>query len=215
MASIVEEQRTEKSPDSHVRLLVRLQHRKRGQPEFVVERIGADDPRYDDLAPGGFVCPNPKAEGRIERQIVGLSRRLDAISARMGSAQGKMPSWCASVLAWLQRRKPEDEDLMRCLCSADAVRVIYPASWKPSRARKKWKHLMRAGRRTHLIGLGLSLGLIPPSLILALLPGPNVLGFWFSYRSVSHALSWLGAGRVIKGGLPVALQADAEPRPEA
>lgn len=211
MATAAEPAPMTESTSSHPRILVRMHHRKPGQPTFSIERIEPGDPRYDDLAPGSHICPHPARESRIEARIVRVSRRLDELSKKMGAAQGKVPDWAKRAIDWLQRQKPHDEELMRGLCSAESVHVLYPASWKPSRARKQWRHLIRKGRRTHLLRLAVVLVLLPLSLVLTVVPGPNVLGFWFSYRAMSHALSWLGAGRVLQGGLPIGLQPDAEP----
>lgn len=202
------------TPVGHERLVVRLLHRKLGRVPFEMERVCADDPRHASLAPADFKPARPEVESRIEARIVRLSRKLDALSKKWDDNQRKLPEWANKVVGWLQRFKRHDEDLLRALCSVEAVQVEHPASWKPSKARKAWRHQVRAGRRGHLIGLAISLVLLPISLVMSILPGPNVLGFWFSYRALSHALAWLGAGRVLKGGLPVTLVPVAESSPQ-
>lgn len=200
---------------SHERLLVRLNHRRPGLPRFELERVAPDDPRYQELGPVCFHPANPRSEGRIEKQIVRLSRKLDSLSRRWNATQGQLPLWVSRTLRWLQRWKREDEELLRALCSVEAVRVEYPSAWKPNRARRRWGQMLRSGRNHHLFGLGLSLALLPISLLLTVVPGPNVLGFWFSYRAISHSLSWLGARRAINGGIPVALVPREDPVPSA
>ena len=52
------------------------------------------------------------------------------------------------------------------------------------------------GRRVrHLLGLALNLAISPLTVLLVPVPGPNVVGFWFVYRIVCHALALLGIRR--------------------
>jgi hypothetical protein len=45
----------------------------------------------------------------------------------------------------------------------------------------------------------------PGLLILWLLPGPNVIGYWFAYRAIHHALIVWGIRRLRRGGVPIEL----------
>jgi len=137
---------------------------------------------------------------------VAFSRKLDTLSTRWSAQQEKLPAWARRLLDRVQGAPPPAEELLRWLCSAESVSIEYPADWRRSRAERRWRHLLRLGRTHHLIRALIWALLIPPSLLLVLLPGPNVIGFWFTYRALTHSLAWLGAGRALKGRLPVRME---------
>lgn len=191
--SLLTELTTTETPRGQL-LRVRLEPRRRGRPSFGLE-----------CGPAPEGSARPTAGGRIERAIVWISRKLDSLSSRWTTQQEKMPGWARRLLDRLQRPPRPEEALLRSLCSAELVEIEYPSDWRPRRALRRWRHLLRSGRAHHLIRAVLWAGLIPPSLLLVLIPGPNVVGFYFTYRSLTHALAWLGGGRALKGSLPIRL----------
>jgi hypothetical protein len=41
--------------------------------------------------------------------------------------------------------------------------------------------------------------------IFAILPGPNLIGYWFAYRAIHHALVFWGIGRARRNTIPTEL----------
>ena len=46
---------------------------------------------------------------------------------------------------------------------------------------------------------------MPVVAILAILPGPNLIGYWFTYRAIHHCLIVLGIRRARRGKVPTNL----------
>jgi hypothetical protein len=59
----------------------------------------------------------------------------------------------------------------------------------------------------HLLWMSANGLVAPPGLlILWVLPGPNVIGYWFAYRAIHHALILWGIRRVRRGRVEVVLR---------
>jgi hypothetical protein len=99
---------------------------------------------------------------------------------------------------WLQRRIHPDEALLAALLWATTIEVYHRSSLPASEAEALWFDYLRRRIRRHLPWLCFDAVLSPLSLVLALLPGPNVIGYWFAYRAVRHALILIGIRRVLR-----------------
>ena len=98
--------------------------------------------------------------------------------------------------SWLQRRIPPDEALLRRLRKAGTIVVHHPSTvHERGGAAPSGRSTSRAVEVRHLLGLALNLAISPLTVLLVPLPGPNVVGFWFVYRIVCHALALLGIRR--------------------
>ena len=62
-------------------------------------------------------------------------------------------------------------------------------------------------QRRHMIRLAINLLVSPLSVLLTPIPGPNVIGYWFVYRAICHALALIGVRRAKQGGLMTILHA--------
>nr|WP_303652720.1 hypothetical protein [Paludisphaera mucosa] len=71
--------------------------------------------------------------------------------------------------------------------TAESIAIRHPASMPEKKARSAWKRYLTARASTHLFWLIVD-GILAPvtGLALWLLPGPNVVGFWFTYRAINH-----------------------------
>src|SRR5262249_54279642 len=58
----------------------------------------------------------------------------------------------------------------------------------------------------HLFWMCVNTVVAPFTVVLAILPGPNVIGFWFLYRAIVHALIVLGIRRARRGRIPLELR---------
>ena len=101
---------------------------------------------------------------------------------------------------WLERRMHPDEPLLAALRSAPAIHVHHGSSLSSDDARALWCSYLRRRRRRHLLWLIFD-GVLAPltGLLLAPLPGPNVVGYWFTYRVVRQVLILIGIRRAISG----------------
>jgi hypothetical protein len=95
----------------------------------------------------------------------------------------------------LQLRIPPDEVLLRRLRKAKTIVIYHPSRSTSEDACVEWEKCLASRRVRHLLGLALNLAIAPLSLLLVPLPGPNVVGLWFVYRVVCHALALLGIRR--------------------
>lgn len=99
------------------------------------------------------------------------------------------------VWEWLQRRMAVDEQMLRSLRVVHQIELHYPPSMTAVEARGAWDHYLANRRRHFLLWFILNLLVTPVTLLLAPIPGPNVIGWWFCYRAICHALSLLGIRR--------------------
>ena len=94
---------------------------------------------------------------------------------------------------WLHERTSPDESALRRLRHASQITVFYPSAVKEEAARSLWTNYLASRGRRHLWWLSINALVAPVALlVLTPIPGPNVIGYWFVYRAVCHALAWMG-----------------------
>jgi hypothetical protein len=96
---------------------------------------------------------------------------------------------------WLQKRTGADEPLLRSLRGAVSVTLYHPPAFGEEEARKLWQDYLKSRQGRHTFWFVVDALTSPLTLIFAPLPGPNIIGYWFVYRSVCHLLARLGARR--------------------
>jgi hypothetical protein len=141
----------------------------------------------------------PEAPARVRPEdrsrLVRTVRALKAALWRAGRRSGPVGR---RALAWLSRRREPDEPLLRALRSATSLDLHHPSNLTPKKARREWRHYLARRRNTHFFRAGIDLALAALSLPLMILPGPNVVGFWFLWRSGLHGLIVLGTRRALR-----------------
>ena len=124
-----------------------------------------------------------------------LERRFRSMQTALHHSEGGMGFRLRRVWEWLQRRIPPDEPLLRRLRKAGMVAVYHPSTLSREEARAEWRNYLAGRRGRHVLGLTLNLAISPLTVLLVPVPGPNVIGFWFVYRTVCHTLALLGIHR--------------------
>lgn len=149
----------------------------------------------ESIADSSEAEPAPGAWGWLQRRY----RKLrDAILSSRGVGSRIQRLW-----GWLQRRIAPDEPMLRRLRSDMPIAVHHPTTMASREARAYWRRYL-ANRRPHHLGrLILNLMIAPVvGLLLMPIPGPNVLGFWFFYRSICHGQALRGVMRALDRRTP-------------
>lgn len=126
--------------------------------------------------------------GWLSEKYVSLQKAL--VESESGTGLRMRRMW-----EWLQRRMAVDEQMIRSLRVVHQIELHHPSSFSPAQARETWDHYLANRRRHFLLWFVLNLLVTPVTLLLAPVPGPNVIGWWFCYRAICHALSLLGIRR--------------------
>jgi hypothetical protein len=171
---------------------------------FLLERGEPPRPWFYSEDPAVVVAEVSSGRRRARSPTERLARRLKAAWWR---ARRRAGPGVRRVLDGLNRRDEPDGPLLRGLWRANAVRLYHPSRLTSEQARRAWRHyLARRGRR-ELIASAWDLVLAALSLPLMVLPGPNVVGFWFLWRSISHWMALLGTWRSRRRSFPTELVA--------
>ncbi len=124
-----------------------------------------------------------------------LERRYRSLQTAVHDSEEGVGARVRRTWQWLQRRTAADEALLRRLRVARRIKLYYPASMPAQDAREAWSDYLARRRRRHAFWLALNLLIAPVTLVLAPIPGPNLIGYWFAYRAVCHALAVFGVRR--------------------
>jgi hypothetical protein len=157
--------------------------------------VGGEDERGDGPPPRGL---RARVEARL-RRLRSLWQHSSGRAARLSRA-----AW-----EWLQRRTHPDESLLARLRSAETVDLHHPASMSAEEASAAWSAFLARSRRRHWPWFVFDLLAAPGAAVLAVLPGPNIIGYWFFYRAVHHALILHGLGNARSGRLATRLRPGA------
>lgn len=139
-----------------------------------------------------------------------IGRKWDAIEARWKDSGGTVARWSRRLWDYLHTWCKPDEPLLTKLATADAIVVRYPASIPEKKARAAWRRYLAARAGTHWFWLIVD-GILSPitGLVFWLVPGPNVIGFWFTYRAYNHYTIVRAIHRARWAPPPIAFEADA------
>jgi hypothetical protein len=98
------------------------------------------------------------------------------------------------VMGFIVERIAEQR-LLWHLRSADEVCAHIPDDLRPEEADQIIRDGLKSDADHHRKWLWIDFALLIPSAALTIVPGPNVLGLYFTFQVVSHFLSWRGAKR--------------------
>jgi hypothetical protein len=121
------------------------------------------------------------AEGEAARRTPGLP----------AADQGRVRRWIGRKLADVVA----EQRLLWHLRRQDEVHLIHPDDLPPDAAIAASRACLSADRDKHLRWCVIDGALVVVSAPVALLPGPNVLAYYFIFRTVAHCLSLRGAQR--------------------
>jgi hypothetical protein len=122
-------------------------------------------------------------------------RKANAIKDAWTHADRGFAGWARRGWEWLSRRTPADESMLVHLRTVEAIEIHHPAGVATEEVRVLWTDYLVRCKRRHLPGLGLNALVAPLTIVLAPLPGPNLVGYWFTYRAVRHFGALLGLRR--------------------
>jgi hypothetical protein len=137
--------------------------------------------------------------GRLQRQFAAVLGAIEREQERLRAAPavpvdppGLMHRLRMRGVRWMAERIAEQRLLWR-LRGQTAVRAFFPAGLESSAARATILGSLERDLRRHLAWLAINTvgGLV--SLVLVPFPGPNLPGYYFSFRIVGHLLALLGA----------------------
>ncbi|HEX8922010.1 MAG TPA: hypothetical protein VF766_11070 [Pyrinomonadaceae bacterium] len=120
-------------------------------------------------------------------------RRYKSLQAILTESEKGVGLRVRRIWEWLQKRIPPDEPVLRSLRGASAVVLHHPLTFTEEETSALWHAYLKSRQGRHMFWFIVN-GLVSPlTLVLAPLPGPNVIGYWFVYRSTCHFLARLGA----------------------
>ncbi|HEY3384005.1 MAG TPA: hypothetical protein VGK32_19750 [Vicinamibacterales bacterium] len=96
------------------------------------------------------------------------------------------------VIGWVAEKIAEQRLLWR-LQGRESVRAFFPTSIEEGRAHALIHLNLRSDADRHRWWLGVDTIALLFSLLLTPLPGPNLPGYYFTFRVVGHFLAWRGA----------------------
>jgi hypothetical protein len=137
------------------------------------------------------------ARGWVEEKF--RSAREGIRKSKKGLGKGLAKTW-----DWLHGLIPSDESMLTNLRLAQELAIHHPSAMTEIEAKQAWCTYLRRRRISHAIWFVLNLLLAPISLLLAPIPGPNLIGYWFVFRAVSHLLALRGIRVALKDKLPTA-----------
>jgi hypothetical protein len=112
--------------------------------------------------------------------------------------QGLVARFKARSLAWVADAIAEQR-LLWHLRHQEDVRLHFPADMVDADALRIARASLQRDMDRHLRWLVVDSILLILSAALILLPGPNVVGYYFAFRTVGHWLSWRGARNGLNG----------------
>jgi hypothetical protein len=155
-----------------------------------------DDPDEDDAAETSWF-------GRLRKRLRDMLREAEAERHRrhesgVRAKAGMMQRAQRKVMRWIVERAAEQR-LLWHLRTAEAATLEVPDDLAADEALAILKRGLKRDADRHLRWfLVHALGLIV-SIATILVPGPNVLGYFFTFTTVGHLLAWRGAAHGLKG----------------
>jgi len=113
--------------------------------------------------------------------------------------------WMRRAWDWLQSWAHPDEAMLARLWSTRRIDLHHPAARPGDEVRAIWKHYVGQQWRRHLVWLSCNGAIAPFAFWLFILPGPNLIGYWFAYRTIHHLLVVWGIRRVRRDKIPTEL----------
>ena len=104
--------------------------------------------------------------------------------------------WMRRAWDWLHSWAHPDEAMLARLWSTRRIELHHPAARPGDEVRAIWKQYLAQQWRRHLIWLSCNGAIAPFAFWLFILPGPNLIGYWFAYRTIHHLLVVWGIRRV-------------------
>jgi hypothetical protein len=135
-----------------------------------------------------------------------LRERFVTLKSAWEHSESRVARWTRQSWDWLHSWAHPDEAMLARLRSARQIDLHHPAARHGDEVRALWGDYLAHRWWRHLLWFGTNgLAAIPGLAILWVLPGPNVIGYWFAYRTIHHALIVWGIRRVRRGRVRIEL----------
>lgn len=135
-----------------------------------------------------------------------LIERWHRLQTAWAQSENKAAAWSRGAWRWLHSWVHPDEAMLTRLRQARRIELHHPKSRSPSEVRSLWDDYLNHRWWRHVVWMGANGLVAPPALaMLWILPGPNLIGYWFAYRAIRHALIIRGIRRVRRGEVPLEL----------
>ncbi|MFO0891649.1 MAG: CDP-alcohol phosphatidyltransferase family protein [Isosphaeraceae bacterium] len=155
----------------------------------------------DDPGPGEL--DDPAADPPQSGILASLERRWTAFRKQFYEADDGVALRARRAWNWMHSLTRPDEGMLVRLRSARRIDLHHPASRGEGEVDAIWKTYLDSRCRSHQISLAYNAVLAVPAVaVLWALPGPNVLGFWFAYRTIHHWRIVRGIKRVRQSVIP-------------
>jgi len=157
-------------------------------------------------APAGDGAGDAAPLSRFGRWEKGFNQALaEGEAEQRRQEDGTAPAETGSrVTRWLKRSLAAavaEQRLLWRLRHAKAARLHHPATLPSARALALAAAEFRRDFDKHRLWCGVDTLIVVASAPLALVPGPNVLAYYFIFRSVGHFFSMRGARKALNPGL--------------
>lgn len=145
----------------------------------------------------------PRPEGLVSRTVQRLQERWRraVLVAEQAPDAGRPAGVAARTRDWLVRRIAESIDEQRTLWSlrgVTAAEFVHPSTLSADAAAAIRGRLLTQARTHHGWWLLANVVGVAATAVLVLLPGPNVIGYYFLFRTAGHYLSWRGARQALE-----------------
>jgi hypothetical protein len=147
-------------------------------------------------AASAVVEGDPASGVSLSQRMSRVFHRVLAEGERARNAPHDAPASHSRARRFVTRKLAEavaEQRLLWNLRNETAVRLFHPDDMTPAAAVAEARRLVGADRDKHRLWAVIDGLLILVSAPFALLPGPNVLAYYFIFRTVGHVLSMRGA----------------------
>jgi hypothetical protein len=156
----------------------------------------AESAREDDTTEP----PRPPAAGLWGR----LQDRYHQLKSTWEHSDSRIARWTRQTWDWLHSWTHPDEAMLVRLRSTPCIDLHHPASRPAIEVQALWAEYLNNRWWRHLLWMSANSLVAPITLAtLWILPGPNLIGYWFLYRAIHHALIFWGIRRARTGRIRV------------
>jgi hypothetical protein len=113
--------------------------------------------------------------------------------------------WMHRAWDWLHTLVRPDEPMLARLRTTRRIKLHHPAAHSEVDVRAKWRNYLHRQWRRHFFWMGFNALITPFATALFILPGPNLIGFWFAYRTVHHGIVVWGISKAQRNLIPIEL----------
>ncbi len=142
-----------------------------------------------------------KAHGPVRRFI---ERKFLHLKEKWNTSESWFIRKLRELWHWLHRNTFPDESALTRLRTTSGVEIVFSPPLSEDDAQRVWRQYLAARQKRHAWWLGFNAVIAPFTVLLGPLPGPNLIGYWFAYRTVLHTMILVGLRKTRRGKVPTA-----------